>query len=300
MTDTLESLRKVFDLLPDAVVMVGKDGRIALASAAVKAILGYEPHELVGQPLGCLLPQRYRSDHQTWVAQFRDSGRSGAMSSRPLLPALCKDGSSRAVSIAIGTVTLENQQLSVAVIRDAQPLHQTLQGALAQARQDALTGMRNRLDFSVCVREAIDDNVPFGLLYLDLKDFKPFNDRYGHQTGDEVLRMVAQRIGALVRSEDMAARLGGDEFVMLLRGLSGMEPLRARAQMLADRLAMPFHVGEVLGSVGVNIGAALYPADGRTQEALLAAADRRMYEAKRRGQALWSQEASCAASAPPD
>ncbi|HRK56271.1 MAG TPA: sensor domain-containing diguanylate cyclase [Burkholderiaceae bacterium] len=300
MANTLESLRKVFDLLPDAVVMVDKEGIIVLASAAVKTILGYEPHELVGQSLGCLVPQRYRSQHQVWVQQFRESGQSGAMSTRPLLPALCKDGSSRAVSIAIGSVVLEDQRLSVAVIRDAQPLHQTLQGALTQARRDALTGMRNRLDFSVCLRQAIEDNVPFGLLYLDLKDFKPFNDCYGHQTGDEVLRVVAQRIGALVRAEDVAARLGGDEFAMLLRGLGSHEPLRARAQLLADRLAMPFHLGEILGSVGVNIGAALYPADGRTQEALLATADRRMYEAKRHGQALWTQDDSCDPSAPLD
>ncbi len=288
MADTLESLGRVFDLLPDAVVVIDSKGKIILASSAVTLILGYAPDELVGQPLSCLIPERYRSHHGKLVDQFRDSGQVGPMSTRPLLPALTKDGKERPVSIAIGSLFLEGQKVSVAVIRDAQPLHTTLQGALTQARRDPLTGMCNRLDFTSRLEEAIHANQPFALLYLDLHHFKPFNDQYGHQVGDEVLRIVAQRVGSLVRADDVAARLGGDEFAMLLFGLSGHKPLRERAVVVADSLAAPFHIGQLVGSVGVNIGAALYPEDGRTAELLLSAADHRMYSAKRNGQPLWS------------
>ncbi len=292
MADTLESLGRVFDLLPDAVVVVDPRGTIMLASSAVTSILGYFPDELVGKSLSCLIPERYRGRHGELVEQFRDSGQAGPMSARPLLPALAKDGKERPVSIAIGSLQLDGQKVSVAVIRDAQPLHTTLQGALTQARCDPLTGMHNRLDFSARLEEAIHANQPFALLYLDLQHFKPFNDQYGHQVGDEVLRIVAQRIGSLVRADDVAARLGGDEFAMLLFGLSGHKPLRDRAVVVADSLAAPFHIGEVMGSVGVNIGAALYPEDGRTAESLLSAADHRMYSAKRNGQPLWSENDS--------
>lgn len=289
MADTLESLGRVFDLLPDAVVMIDAQGRIILASKAMSSILGYEPAELVGEPLSRLIPERYRGRHAGLVEQFRQTDQTGPMSSRPLLPALCKDGKERPVSIAIGSLPLDGQKVSVAVIRDAQPLHTTLQGALTQARRDALTGMRNRLDFSHRLQEAIHANQPFALLYLDLQHFKPFNDQYGHQVGDEVLRIVAQRIGSLVRADDVAARLGGDEFAMLLVGLAGHRPLRERAIVVAESLAEPFCIGEVSGAVGVNIGAALYPEDGRTEDDLLRAADTRMYSAKRSGQSLWDE-----------
>lgn len=287
MAYTLESLGRVFDLLPDAIVMVDPAGKIMLASSAITSILGYEPKDLVGKSLGCLMPERYRNRHARMVNQFRDSGESGPMSARPLLPALTKNGQEQPVSIVIGSLQLDSQKVSVAVIRDAQPLHTTLQGALNQARRDPLTGMRNRRDFSARVKDAIETGSPFALLYLDLQHFKPFNDQYGHQVGDEVLRIVAQRIGSLVRADDVAARLGGDEFAMLLIGLTGQKPLRERAVVVADSVSAPFNFGEISGSVGVNIGAALFPEDGSSEEELLRAADRRMYSAKRKGQPLW-------------
>jgi len=287
MTDTLESLVKLFELLPDAVVVVDKRGNILLASNAISAILGYEPAELVGQPLSCLIPERYREGHHQLVSEFHGSGRAGPMSTRPLLPALAKNGEERYVSIAIGSIPLNEDKVSVAVIRDAKPLHQTLEGALNQARRDPLTGMFNRLDFSVRLEEAIRHNQPFALLYLDLQNFKPFNDQYGHQVGDEVLRIIANRIGMFARSEDVAARLGGDEFAMMFLGLTGHHLLRERAVHVANSVSAPFDIGAIKGAVGVNIGAAFYPQDGRCEQALLGAADRRMYRAKQRGESLW-------------
>jgi len=121
---------------------------------------------------------------------------------------------------------------------------------------------------------------PFGLLFLDLKKFKPFNDNYGHEVGDQVLQIVAQRLQAQIRSDDLVARFGGDEFVVMLDGLVDIELLEQRAAKIARSLTRPFHIGDLSSSVGVNIGGAMYPRDSETEDGLLKVADQNMYRAK--------------------
>jgi diguanylate cyclase (GGDEF)-like protein len=139
------------------------------------------------------------------------------------------------------------------------------------------------LRLSQVLQTAIERSGPFSLLFLDLERFKPFNDNYGHEVGDKVLQIVARRLQALVRSEDLAVRLGGDEFVLFLDGLIDTEILEQRAAAVADSVARRFHIGDLSGAVGVNIGGATFPRDGRTEHDLLKTADRNMYQAKQAG-----------------
>jgi diguanylate cyclase (GGDEF)-like protein len=95
-----------------------------------------------------------------------------------------------------------------------------------------------------------------------------------------VLQIVAQRLQAQIRSEDLVARLVGDEFVVMLNGLADVELLELRAANIARSLTRPFHIGGLSNAVGVNIGGAMYPRDSETEKGLLKVADQNMSQAK--------------------
>ncbi|MFB9183048.1 GGDEF domain-containing protein [Dactylosporangium sucinum] len=120
------------------------------------------------------------------------------------------------------------------------------------------------------------------MLLFDVDHFKTVNDAFGHQRGDVLLRQLAERIQELIRSDDLLCRYGGDEFVLLLPHTGPEEALR-----LAIRLADEVRAREFPGTpplhLSISLGVASSPADGADAEALVAAADRRNYLAKRRG-----------------
>lgn len=292
MKETVLALHELFDILPDAAVIVDATGNIVFANSSVRRVLGYDPDELMEQPLGILIPQRFRSLHETQLAQFREVGHSTAMGERPLLQAVRKGGEEIAVSISIANIDLNNERFSVALVRDATPVRDELDQAIVNAESDALTGIANRLCLSRCMQTFLSENRAFGLLFLDLSQFKPFNDRYGHQVGDAVLCLVAKRIKRHVRSGDLAARVGGDEFVVLLDGLKEVGHLQECARTIGESVCEPFRVLEVDGSIEVNIGGALSPQDGRSEQELLAVADSNMYQAKQSGQRYFMPESS--------
>lgn len=273
----------LLDVLPDTVVMVDARGRLAFASQAVQGLLGYEPEELIGQPLSILIPERDRERHEGMVERYRREGHSTPMGARPLLQARHKSGALVSVSISLANIVLDGEPLSVAVIHDATIVYVHLNRATQMAETDALTGLANRLHLSRRIQALLAQDIPFGLLYIDLTQFKQLNDRHGHKVGDEMLRLAGQRLHANIRDDDVAARIGGDEFVMLLGWLSAPAALAHRAAGVERHLAEPANVDGLQLQLGANIGGALHPRDGRTESALLAVADRRMYAAKRAG-----------------
>ena len=294
MNANLSAIADLFDILPDAVIVVDGAGRIAFANSAVHRVLGYAAAELVGQPLGRLVPENYRTQHERHLEQFRSQGQPRAMGSRPVLYALGKSGTEVPVSISISNLDIQGERFSVAVIRDASAVRDRLREAIVQAESDVLTGIGNRLHLTQRMQKLLAAGRPFGLLFLDLKQFKRLNDEHGHKIGDEVLRLVAKRIQALVRTQDVAVRLGGDEFVVLLDLISNPQLLAVRASAIVESIEQPFRIDGVSGMIGVNIGGAIHLRDGNTEEELLAVADRNMYRAKR------SQQPYCIDPSPTD
>ncbi len=154
------------------------------------------------------------------------------------------------------------------------------------AHYDALTGLANRTLFDShlqrCLRRVQRRENALHVLVLDLDDFKPINDRHGHQAGDLVLQTIAARLQAMVRPTDMVARLGGDEFVIVLSGGETDPALDAHAllQRLQHSIAQPIAHRHGQLQVHASVGLATYPHDGNTAQALLAHADQAMYAAK--------------------
>jgi diguanylate cyclase len=113
------------------------------------------------------------------------------------------------------------------------------------------------------------------------------NDRYGHAAGDALLVALADRLRDSVRTVDFVSRIGGDEFVILLPAISSAEATDIAKRIIA-RVEAPFELGlQAPVHVGISIGSACTPDDGKTADALLRSADRAMYEAKRRGKGLF-------------
>lgn len=280
MKETVLLLGDLFNVLPDAIVVVDGAGKIVFANTAVSGLLDYSADELIGQPLGHLIPENYRRVHEAHFAKFHDRGKPTSMGVRPLLSALHKSGRETPVSISIANLDLDDERYSVAVMRDGGEIYSEITQATVQAETDSLTGIGNRLCLSRAIQAARTASSPFGLLFLDLKKFKPFNDKYGHEVGDRVLQIVAQRLQAQIRSDDLVARFGGDEFVVILDGLVDIELLEQRAAKIARSLTRRFHIGDLSSKVGVNIGGAMYPRDSETEDGLLKVADQNMYRAK--------------------
>ncbi len=160
------------------------------------------------------------------------------------------------------------------------------------ATTDSLTGLANRRAFETELsqewKRAARDRTPLSLLILDADWFKLYNDRYGHQDGDEVLRQVAGCIAASAsRPGDLGARYGGEEFVVLLpdTDLAGAASTAHRLCAAVAGMAIQ-HEGSPLGHVSVSVGAAVaYPGRDESDRKLLRQADAALYEAKRRGRA---------------
>ena len=161
------------------------------------------------------------------------------------------------------------------------------QNARLLARRDPLTGLGNRRFLAEEFDARCDHpDGRFGLLLIDLDRFKPINDTHGHQVGDQVLQIVAERLRNLVRGDCAVARLGGDEFAILTEPDSDTSGLGIMAQRVVEKISAPITIGAATLSVGASVGVAVYPDDSSSNDGLLSRADAAMYRAKeRRGEA---------------
>lgn len=153
-----------------------------------------------------------------------------------------------------------------------------------QANFDNLTGIPNRALLVDRLRNSLEQSRRGGfkvaLLYIDLNAFKPVNDQYGHEAGDEVLRVVAHRLETHIRDSDTVARMGGDEFVVMLNQVENREMAEEVAEKLNTKLEEAINIGPALVSVGVSIGISLFPDDADNPDTLMAKADQSMYRVK--------------------
>lgn len=153
---------------------------------------------------------------------------------------------------------------------------------------DPLTGLPNRAMLFDYTNRLFSDNQRTSqcaaVLFFDLDRFKPINDSHGHDIGDEVLKLVANRLSAKLRAEDIVIRLGGDEFVILLRGIKNPAQTAAEiARHMLARVCEPYHIGELCLPIPASAGISLFPFDGHDIDTLISHADMAMYQAKQAG-----------------
>ena len=155
----------------------------------------------------------------------------------------------------------------------------------AMAHYDLLTGIANRRLLESMINRSINrakrENGRVGFIIIDLDNFKPINDRFGHQAGDAILKHVAKNLSDAIRSSDLVARIGGDEFCVILEDAIDAEQVPSMLNKLAEIIQQPVsYAGNEL-SVDASLGYSQLPEDGNSMDDLMRVADIRMYDAKR-------------------
>jgi diguanylate cyclase (GGDEF)-like protein/PAS domain S-box-containing protein len=155
------------------------------------------------------------------------------------------------------------------------------------AHHDQLTGLPNRLFLSahlpVALRVAAENDQMLAVLFLDLDRFKHVNDSRGHETGDLLLKAVAQRLTETLRGEDIVVRMGGDEFVIVIKSIRNAGDVHEAALRITESLSSPMLINGAPLITTASIGVSLYPRDGGDIGELLQHSDTAMYKAKERG-----------------
>lgn len=162
--------------------------------------------------------------------------------------------------------------------------HKAYSDLVHRSEFDQLTDVHNRFSLEkqleALIERARDLAGIFGLVYVDLDEFKQVNDLYGHQVGDLYLQEVTRRMKRQLRSRDLLARLGGDEFAAVVPSARNRADVQEVAQRLENCFREPFRIGGHVLSGSASVGVAMYPEDGTTKDSLLSAADAAMYVTK--------------------
>ena len=271
----------------DAVMIIGRDGRIRYQTPSVVRVLGYLAVDLDGAALERIL----HPDEADHVASFLDQLVHGSPETvRTIDAQLLRADDSVIHAEIVGVHLLDNPDVDgiVLTIRDVTGRH-TLEDQLRhQAFHDALTGLSNRALFIDRVEHALarirqaDSPTP-AVAFIDLDDFKMVNDSLGHGAGDEVLRAVADRLRGCLRSGDTPARLGGDEFAVLLEDAPDTGAVVEVAERILDALHEPVVVDGREVYARASIGIATRRGPTTTPDELLRNADLAMYTAKANG-----------------
>ena len=290
--------RSVVERVPGVVYVAeaGQHGRWHFVSAKIEELLGYTPDEWVADPT-LWMSRIHPSDRDRMIRAEVDANERAGEKGRWEYRLIARDGhvvwviDDEAVIARDGDGRPRMVQGILVDISDRKDLEDQLRH---QALHDPLTGLANRVLFVDRLSHALvrrQRATGLAVLFVDLDDFKAVNDTLGHAAGDELLRLVAERLVGVLRAEDTACRLGGDEFAFLLE-----EADRGRAEQVARRilaaLAVPFQLGDrettLTASIGVATRDTLVEGDAaQTAAELLRDADTAMYVAKARGKELF-------------
>ncbi len=259
-------------------------GVIEDANEAFLRIVGYSSEELQSGRVHWtdMTPERF---HAADALAFEELHKVGACA--PYEKEFTrKDGA--VVPVLIGGAFFEGSRSSgVAFVLDLSARKQAEERIRFMAHHDALTGLPNRQLLQDRMIQAIAlcrrTGTQLAVLFIDLDDFKRINDSLGHEVGDRLLQMVAERLQACPREGDSIARLGGDEFVLTASTLSDDNDAGLIARKTLDMLSTPFVVDGHQLHVTASIGISVYPVDGLDVETLMRTADTALYHAKENG-----------------
>ncbi len=272
-----------FDHAGIAIQVLSTDGVIMEANAACGEMLGFKPDELLGRRLSSLLNE---CESATLPAACADVMSSLRESVALELPFVHKDGSEVWGQLTLARVERGNESRLMAMLQDVSARKRMEQALERQAFRDDLTGLANRVLFRDRLRHALERRSRVGaqvaVLLLDLDGFKRVNDSLGHAAGDQLLRVIGDRIQNSVRSGETVARLGGDEFAIVLEMMRSDDEPQHLAERLLTNIAAPVDLSGREVAVNVSIGIAVAE-PGEDDDTLLRNADAAMYAAKSLG-----------------
>ncbi len=261
-------------------LLIEKDGLIIDANPRLCGFVGRSLSELIGTPVASLFAASTSVDGEAASWTLEVSGHFLRRAGGALMP----------VELLARPVGVERNKATAIAVRDLTARRDSEAALHRLAHHDPLTGLANRVLLDVRMRQAFESTQPVqrgAVLCLDLDRFKSVNDLLGHAAGDKLLVEVSLRITALLRQTDTLARLGGDEFVIMIPDVTDMPACQSLAQRIVECMSEPFALDDQHVVVGVSIGIARYPEDGRSGEELLRCADIAMYRSKEEGRATY-------------
>jgi diguanylate cyclase (GGDEF)-like protein/PAS domain S-box-containing protein len=269
-----------FDHAGIAVQLLTLDGTITEANPACRDMLGYAADELIGRSISGLIESQDLDAFPQACAEVASSMRDATSVE---LPFVHKNGSRIWGQVTLARVQREDGTRLMAMLQDVTERKRMEEELERQAFRDDLTGLANRVLFRDRLQHALErrsrTRSDVAVLLLDLDGFKRVNDSLGHAAGDELLRIIGQRIATCVRVGETVARLGGDEFAIVIESMQSLEEPAQLAERLLRAVAMPAQIAsrEVVVNVSIGIAVAQPAEDG---DAVLRNADTAMYAAK--------------------
>lgn len=286
-------LSELIEIIPDAALVVNKDGKIVLVNNLAATLFGYNHADLHGASLAKLLPEGIREQHEKHVLHFFQTQKNRPMGRGFRFLGVRQGGETFHVDIMLSHVQVKNESYAIAFIRDATQFKQTeekirreLESERKQALTDYLTGLANRRAFYQELEEDIAElraGLPsFSVALIDLDDFKLINDNFGHDEGDRALQAIAGAIREACRGSDFVARIGGDEFATIhpsaREGDAELILERVRANVLEVTQQHGWHV-----SLSIGICHCQAYSEHCNVTEILRVADQAMYVGKRQG-----------------
>ncbi|PHS24091.1 MAG: bifunctional diguanylate cyclase/phosphodiesterase [Methylophaga sp.] len=277
-------LAKVFSDTHEGIIITDIEGIIVDVNPTFTSITGYSREEAIGKNPNMLSSGKHDAafykemwksiiDNGHWQGEIWNRNKNGELFAEMITISALKDNNITTHYVCLfSDITKSKQQ----------------QNALEQmAHYDVLTKLPNRTLFADRFAQAIAhsnrNNTLLAVCFLDLDSFKPINDEYGHDIGDQLLIEVAERISSSVRVEDTVSRQGGDEFAILLGDIESFLHCEQLLERLHHILARPYVINGYPHKITASIGVTLYPIDDENRDTLMRHADQAMYQAKLAG-----------------
>ncbi|MFI3137580.1 MAG: EAL domain-containing protein [Methylococcaceae bacterium] len=274
----------------DAVITTDKHGIVTFLNPVAIALTGWVGADAVGKPIADvfhIVNEVTRQKINNPVDDVLQYGKIETLASDTLL--ISRDGTEYNIEDSAAPIYLKEGALlgCVLVFHNVTEKHQLMKDAHWQAGHDVLTRLPNRAlladRFARALVHAQRQQKLLSVCMMDLDDFKPINDLYGHAVGDQLLVAVTSRMSTVIRGEDTLARLGGDEFALLIGNLSDVEEMNVFLLRLLASVSAPYLIEGKSIKISASIGMTIYPRDNVDADTLLRHADQAMYQAKQSG-----------------
>ncbi|MEW8690298.1 MAG: EAL domain-containing protein [Candidatus Thiodiazotropha endolucinida] len=294
-----ESLHKfIVNNSPDMIYLLDHEGRFAFINERVKSLLGYDQKEIIGEHFSKLI---HTEDIERAHFTFNER-RAGERATRSAELKLSSKNNNGSRFFDSGTVPVELSSIGIyttnddktksfigtyGVARDISERKQAEELIKYQLYHDLLTNLPNRSLFrdrlNMAMAQSKRSGKKLAIMYLDMDRFKIINDSLGHYVGDELLKMVGQRLRSELREADTLARVGGDEFNLLVPEINDIQDARNLAEKILRLTLEPFIIKNEEIFISFSIGISIYPSDGDTKDSLIKHADIAMYKVKNAG-----------------
>jgi len=280
--EQIQLYSRVFSDTHEAIIITDPNGLIIEVNPAFCIITGYEREEVIGKNPSLLASGKHKKKffQEMWNAVIEEGHWQGEVWN-------CKkNGETYIELLSISSLYDEqgNTLNYVGLFSDITNTIKQQEELRLMAHYDVLTQLPNRTLFTDRFHQAIAHsqriNKKLAVCFLDLDNFKPINDNFGHNVGDKILIEVASRISKNLRREDTVSRQGGDEFALLLGDVDNYDTCAQSLQRILDSLAEPFFINGKQHHITASCGVTLYPDDHVDIDTLLRHADHAMYQAK--------------------